>query len=165
MAEIVSTEQTRTVFKPTEPQWRFLEAMVNPEVKPSVSSWTDAAGVGRTTYYDWVKDPAFLEWLQAESERMHRSAISAVHASMFRTAMQDSTPAHKLFLERFDKGYMQKDDQVGATQININLNQGVQVALGDGNDLLARVANMRKQAPIIEPIAEQTETNGNGKHE
>jgi len=58
-------KQNLTEFQPSEKQLKLLQALLDPEVAPSVTAVCEAAGVSRVTYWEWRKNPAFCEWLQA----------------------------------------------------------------------------------------------------
>lgn len=58
-----------TKFKPTEQMQRFLEARLDLSIAPTITAETEAAGVTRKTYYQWLKKPEFIRWFNEEYEK------------------------------------------------------------------------------------------------
>jgi len=67
--------QKNDKFQPNENQMKFLEAYLSQEVRESIESLCEKAGVDRTTYYLWLKKPDFNKWFYEQIEvNKHRFA-------------------------------------------------------------------------------------------
>jgi len=105
-----------TDFQPSENQKSILEAFHEGKYVVSVSDACKAVGISRNAYYLWFQDEGFCQWWNKESDRwaaMQRCRIvgAIVGAATSGDASRDtkgSTADRKLFLERYDAGYMPK---------------------------------------------------------
>ncbi len=49
-------------FKPNELQLKLLETMLDTSVSSNITEICSVAGIDRSTYYRWMKDPSFVYW-------------------------------------------------------------------------------------------------------
>jgi len=53
-------------FKPNKKQLKLLETMLDIEVSPTISEVCSVAGIDRSTYYRWMKNPEFKNWFNLQ---------------------------------------------------------------------------------------------------
>lgn len=83
------TDKKEQKYEPTEEMQKVLIAFCDMSVKPTVSARMDAANVGRTTWYEWIKDPRFLQWWKDETEAFMYRSISELNKIAFMKAGKD----------------------------------------------------------------------------
>jgi len=67
--------QNTNIYTPSETQLKLLEAYLSQEVRESIESLCNKAGVSRVTYYEWLKKPEFNKWFYGQIElNKHRFA-------------------------------------------------------------------------------------------
>ena len=96
-------------FRPSDSQWRYLLACIDPEVAPTVTARAQAAGIDRGTFYRWYAQPGFEDWLNDQMERWHQRALAEVYVHLRRAVARGDVAAIRLYLERFDPRYRQPD--------------------------------------------------------
>lgn len=62
-------KKSNTDFTPTEKMKVLLEATLSLEVKPTITAWCTLAKISRKTYYQWYKNPRFVQWFEKEREK------------------------------------------------------------------------------------------------
>jgi hypothetical protein len=50
-------------FKPTEQMINLLRAMLDVDVKPTITAFCENAGISRETYYNWFENEDFGDFL------------------------------------------------------------------------------------------------------
>ena len=101
-------------FTPSENQLKVLTAIQDTEYSATVMDVCKRAGITSQAYYKWFQNEAFREWWQAELDRFFALRRSRVIAAIYQAAISEkpqprgSTTDRRLFLERYDKGYMPK---------------------------------------------------------
>ncbi len=104
-----------TPFVPTEKMKAFAQEVFDPQETMSTRAICRRAKVARQSYYDWLKDPRFCQWLQNVTDRARAAALPRVWATIEYDAIvgpgknSARISAQRLFLERFDPGFKSKD--------------------------------------------------------
>lgn len=96
--------KTPHIYRP--PKWAplYLAAMLDPDTKPSVAARCEFAGIDRGTFYDALKRPKFVEWLDREFEAATKSEIGEVRKALVKMCLKENLEAVRLYLERYDHG-------------------------------------------------------------
>ena len=146
-----------TDFQPNENQKSILEAFHEGKYVVSVSDACKAVGISRNAYYLWFQDEGFCQWWNKESDRwaaMQRCRIvgAIVGAATSGETSRDtkgSTADRKLFLERYDAGYMPKSrkELEHHGSVPIDLSQMSQEEL----ERMAHAAGVKDEAPPSTP--------------
>lgn len=68
-------------------------------VSGTVTALCQACGVPRTTFYRWMADPTFLQYLEGLIERYTDGALAEVWKALVRECKRGSVPAMRLFFE------------------------------------------------------------------
>ena len=71
-----NSQHKSPVFVPSPKQVSFLEAYLDPDVKPSIMKICELAGIDKTSYYKWIKDEEFCAWFLGQLEK-HRAHVGA----------------------------------------------------------------------------------------
>lgn len=108
--------QNLTEWQPNENQKAVLEAFLDGGFAVSVVEACQVAGISRSAYYLWFKDEGFRRWWNDQSDRWATMQRCRIVGAMVEAATSDapsretrgSTADRKLFLERYDEGYMPK---------------------------------------------------------
>ncbi|GAF98584.1 unnamed protein product, partial [marine sediment metagenome] len=104
-----------TDFEPSPKQRALIAALQADGYGGTVTEACRIAGICRDTYYDWMDDDAYCEWFQAQVDHYFALKRGDVMGAMVRSAKGESLPGasdRKLFLERYDRGYMPRTHQV-----------------------------------------------------
>jgi len=105
----------RTKWTPQANQRKLLNYVQGKQYDCHILDACAECEIGRRTYYDWFDNPDFVQWWQAEHERFFTLGLNEVHAAIRDGAVGGkrggNTAAQKLYLERFDAGYMPKSKQ------------------------------------------------------
>lgn len=88
---------TNTALTPK--QRRVAEKLADPEFSGTVTALCQACGVPRTTFYRWMADPTFLQYLEGLIERYTDGALGEVWKALVRECKRGSVPAMRLFFE------------------------------------------------------------------
>lgn len=117
MSEKDNTKSS-TEFNPTKLQIKFLEAYISSE-EGNITAISKEAGVDRTTVYNWRKNPAYVDWFNAQVAFAMRADLPDIYKAIKRRAKRNY-PDSKLYLERFDKDYSEKKKLDVEENVNIN---------------------------------------------
>lgn len=71
----VKEELTIDTFKPTERQLRWLEAALDPAVKPTAADISRATGINVKSWGEWRKSPTFIKWWNEKWNEAQRNAV------------------------------------------------------------------------------------------
>lgn len=71
------------------PKWKrdYLEACLDPEIKPTITARCESIGIDRTTYYRWIERPAFVAWFKEQMEAVSAD-IAPEHALVRRALLR-----------------------------------------------------------------------------
>ena len=88
-------------YAPPEWAWKYLAAMVDWELKPTISARCEQAGVPRKTFYDHCMRPEFVTWLNEHVERIVLSEAREVRTALLRKCLTGDLEAIKLWHELY----------------------------------------------------------------
>lgn len=88
---------TNTALTPK--QRRVAEKLADPEFSGTVTALCQECNVPRTTFYRWMANPAFLQYMEGLIERYTDGALAEVWKSLVKACTQGSVPAMRLFFE------------------------------------------------------------------
>lgn len=94
-------------FEPTEKMFAYLEAYLTTPFGTAKETVCKKANVSRHQEWEWRKNPEYNEWFNGEVAKYMNSKLSEV----WRTVLSETTisfPDRKLFLQRFDKDFSEK---------------------------------------------------------
>ncbi len=118
-------------FTPSENQLKVLTAIQDTDYSATTLDVCKRAGITPQAYYKWFRNEAFREWWQGELDRFFAFRRGRVVAAVYEAAISEkpqprgSTTDRRLFLERYDKGYMprSKQEMVHRGTVPIDLSQ------------------------------------------
>lgn len=82
-------QQNSTKFEPTDRQLALLRARLDVEIKPTITAECKEAGIDRGTYYDWMKNPDFVEWFNNAWKESQKKLESWLDKVGYLKAMKD----------------------------------------------------------------------------
>lgn len=99
-------------FKPSVPQLKYLEAVLDPDVPNEKVLLAKAAGLKGSTIHAWHQDTEFQTWFEIEVDRRLRIEVAGVWQEILNIAKGPGDPRTRLdaartFLARFDGGMRQ----------------------------------------------------------
>jgi hypothetical protein len=77
------------IFIPSNDMIKALKASMDMETKPTVSAMMDKAGLERTQWYRWIKDPRFVSWWNGLWQEYMRSQVFHLDKISFMKAASD----------------------------------------------------------------------------
>ncbi len=86
----------------TPKQRRMAEALVNPDFNGTITELCEQLGVPRRTYYNWLDNPAFREYMSSLIEKYADSELATVWKSLIDQCARGNVKAMKLYFERRD---------------------------------------------------------------
>jgi AcrR family transcriptional regulator len=101
--------QNVTNFTPTDEQMKMAQLLADPSESRTISEKCKKAGVSRTTFYRWMKDKKFVEYLNSLIDEYTDAELSRVWAALTRKAVEGDIQAIKLFFEMKGK-YKEKKE-------------------------------------------------------
>ena len=90
-------------YEPPDWAWHYVLAVLDVEVKPTISERCAVAGVRRNSYYDAVKDPRFVTWINDAIERVVIAEGPEVRAALRRKCLAGDIEAIKFWYEIYGK--------------------------------------------------------------
>jgi len=87
-------------FVPTQAQWRYLRAYLDPHNVGSIRDCARRASVNRRTVYDWLEDERFCSWFHEQTRRQFLHQLPAMWAKCIELACQGSPEHIKLIAMR-----------------------------------------------------------------
>lgn len=117
--------QKSSIFTPSKPQLKYLEAFISSE-SGKVTDIAKDSGVPRRTIYNWRQDSEFVQWFNKQVSEWMKADLPVIWQDIKRRAKRNHNDS-KLYLERFDKDYSEKKkiDLEG----NINAQSEVRVSV------------------------------------
>jgi hypothetical protein len=91
--------QSRTKWQPDARQRRIVELLINPDDKRTKLQKLEEVGVRKSTFYDWMKDSRFLDYLNSQRDKYTDSEIAEVWKALVTKAKRGDISAIKLFFE------------------------------------------------------------------
>ena len=161
------TLNDNSAFEPTPAMWRFVNAHADENVEPTITAICAAAGISRTAYYGWRKQPAFVAFVHQEAQAVARERLDRVYSVLYAKAMRGDTGAIKVFLDRFDPDYVRGAEKQDARRIRTHarflqeLLSGMEIAppygpepiqaqLSDGSDTQTSGPDLRVDVEITD---------------
>lgn len=99
MAQNGTNEKNKTL---TPKQRRMAEALINPEFDGTITELCEQMGVPRRTYYNWLDNPAFQEYMSSLIDKYADSELANVWKSLIEQCNRGNIKAIKLYFERRD---------------------------------------------------------------
>ena len=118
---------------PSSKQIEIVELLINPDDKRSKLDKMAAADVRKSTFYDWMKDERFVDYMNTQIEKYTDGELSEVWKALIRKCKQGDISAIKLFFEM--KGMYserKKLEVAGANGGPMELN--IVIDYGDGEE-------------------------------
>lgn len=106
-------------FKPKERQIALIRAMLDPEVKPTITAFCEEAGIDRKTYYNWFDNDEFVEWFNREWERAMAKQVSWLDNVGLKKSVKDYRYWEAMQM-KYGKFSRKEDSRVDG-DININI--------------------------------------------
>ena len=110
--------QKSAEWEPTPKQAALLEVAQNPGLKRTVSAVCEEAGVDRSSFYSWIKDPNFKAAWEESWHLAIKRQMSGVVAAQVNQALDGDTAAARFLADL--AGMMKvKSEQSGAMTIRV----------------------------------------------
>ena len=78
---------------------KLAEMLVNPDNTETVTSMCETVGVARSTFYKWLSEPEYLEYIQGLIDQFTDSELAEVWKSLVKECKKGNVQAIKLFFE------------------------------------------------------------------
>lgn len=102
-------KQNNTNWNPTDEQVRMAQILADPSEQGTITEKCEKAGVSRSTFYRWMRDPNFVEYVNSLIDEYTDAELSRVWAALTRKAIEGDIQAIKLFFEMKGK-YKEKKE-------------------------------------------------------
>ncbi|MDO7786100.1 phBC6A51 family helix-turn-helix protein [Desulforamulus aquiferis] len=108
------------VWRPSEKQVAIAELLLNPEDRRPKKAKLDAVGLPERTFYRWMKDPRFLNYLNSKLDQYTAGGLVDVWHSLINQAKRGNIQAIKLYFEM--KGmYRAEEERLKLAQQKLEL--------------------------------------------
>lgn len=97
MAQV--SEQNLTEWQPDIRQIKMVEFLVDPDDKRSKREKIADIGVSPTTFYEWMKDKRFVDYMNSQLTKYTDGELSEVWKALMRKCKMGDISAIKLFFE------------------------------------------------------------------
>lgn len=91
--------QSGTNWVPDADQVRVAELLLNPEDRRSKREKLDEAGVPKSTFYRWMKDKRYLNYLKEQLDTYTDGELPDIWRALILKCKRGDTAAIKLFME------------------------------------------------------------------
>jgi len=102
-------KKTDNKFIPSPEQAKLIKLLINFDDRRPLKKILESSDMTRQTYYNWIKDPNFLNYYNAQVTTALKADFSGVAKALTREAKRGSHSHIKTYLEMMDK-YTQKVD-------------------------------------------------------
>lgn len=109
-------EQNETKCKLSAKQKNAAEMLANPNIEATKSDIISAVGVSRTTFYRWLKEPEFTEYVNKLIEEYTDGELATVWKALIKKCESGNVAAIKLYFEL--KGKYKQAIEVDTPQIS-----------------------------------------------
>ena len=75
------------------------DLLINPDFNGTVTELCGQVGVARSTFYDWMKDPDYLNYIQSLIDSFTDSELVSVWKALVSECKKGNVAAIKLFFE------------------------------------------------------------------
>lgn len=103
----LKSKQESTIFRPSKLQLDYLKAYIEAPVTYTRSQICQSADVSRTVVWKWEQIPEYVDWFHGQIEKVMDKLLVNVYSKLYYRALK-SFPDCRLFLQRFDKDYSEK---------------------------------------------------------
>jgi hypothetical protein len=93
------TAQNGTNWKPSSKQIALVELLINPEDRRTKADKCEDAGVPRRTFYRWLKDEKFINYMNSQLDKYTNSELPEVWKALMMQCKRGNVNAIKLFFE------------------------------------------------------------------
>ncbi len=83
-------------------QRKMAEALMNPDFDGTITELCEQMGVPRRTYYNWLDNPVFQEYMSGLIDKYADSELITVWKALIEQCAQGNVKAMKLYFERRD---------------------------------------------------------------
>lgn len=90
--------------------------MANPDFTGTITELLKQLGIGRTTFYRWMDDPEYIQYINALIDKYTDSELSTVWKALIEQCKNGNTQAIKLYFELKGK-YKQALDISGDVKV------------------------------------------------
>lgn len=97
--QIVKSGRNRTNWIPDSRQRKIVELLVNPDDKRTKTQKIEEAGVQKSTFYEWMKNENFLNYLNSQIDKYTSAEVPEAWKALVRKVKMGDTQAIKLFFE------------------------------------------------------------------
>lgn len=91
---------------------KLIDFLTNPECQLTITAMCHEVGISRSTFYDWLSNDKFIEFLNKKIDNYANSELSAVWKALITKAKYGDVQAIKLYFEMLNK-YKQKVELSG----------------------------------------------------
>lgn len=88
---------TKSLF--TGKRKRAAEMLANPDFKGTITELIETVGVPRTTFYRWLDDERYVDYINSLIQKYTDSELSAVWKSLINECRKGNVQAIKLYFE------------------------------------------------------------------
>lgn len=88
-------------WEPPEWGWRYIAAMLDPEVKPTISARCHAIGISRSSFYEAQGSAQFVQWLEAQLMQVVGTEHQEVRTALVRKCVTGDLEAIRLWHELY----------------------------------------------------------------
>ncbi len=92
-------KQNGTTSPYTGKRRKIAEALANPDFTGTITSLIESVGVPRTTFYRWLDEPEYLEYINSLVDKYTDSELAAVWKSLISECKGGNVQAIKLYFE------------------------------------------------------------------
>ncbi len=82
--------------------WRYLDALCDVTLRPTVKARCEAAGIAPSTLWRAQRRPGFRDWLEAECARVTALESQEIRTAVIRAAHRGDLEAVRIWLEAFE---------------------------------------------------------------
>jgi hypothetical protein len=117
----MKNKQEEIIWVPSAKQIKMAELLLNPEDRRSKIDKINEVGISSKTFYEWIKDKNFLDYLKSECDKYTDSELADIWRALIMQCKRGNVNAIKLYFEL--KGeYSQKVESKNTnTNIDIDL--------------------------------------------
>lgn len=91
--------QNSTNWKPSAKQIAMADLLLDPDDRRTKTEKMKEAGVPRRTFYRWMKDPRYIDYINSQLDQYTNSELSEVWKALIQQCKRGSVQAIKLFFE------------------------------------------------------------------
>lgn len=93
------TAENGSKWRPSQRQIEIALLLLNPEDRRTKKAKIDAIGLPERTFYRWMKDERFINYLNDQMDLYTNAELVAVWHALINQCKRGNVPAIKLFME------------------------------------------------------------------